>query len=1622
MNETLFGRISHALEERGRRIALVAEEVKVSGKELLERALDLAAALHARGVKTGDTVGLLVDRSVDTVVSLLAALSLECPYLPLDLAAPQKWHNHLLTIARAGLLVFPDGSDQDRAVARDLAPLLPLGSMSAHTLTAGAGCLPKVSASRQRHRDCLAYIIGTSGTSGTPKAVPIRASSLLHYCDAFAAFVGGAEVLAGMRMASATTLAADLGNTMVFPSLLFGGELHLMPLAVARDPQRFADYIQEHDIDALKVVPTHLRVLLEQGTRALPHRLLVVGGESFGLDLLAALEVCIPPTCAVFNHYGPTEATVGVTMYPVNTKGGKAENLKARGYRTVPIGTVLGDNELRVVDEQLKPCVEGHIGELVVSGPSLSEGYLGSTDQSSLRFVEANWSSYGVAYRTGDLARVCPTGEIELFGRRDRQYKIRGYRVEAAGVEEELRAHPGVFDAFVDYRDQGEFGMALMAWVHADDGVDDATLRGFLGEKLPDPMVPSRIIVMKALPRTPNGKIDSTALPDLQTILPTAGPCSIEDAVVRVFARIFTLPLAAAHGNFFRLGGHSLAALQAIALLRKDYGLEVRIDDFYKDASPVGIARVARPGTRLKPAEPGVPQGPQVSPQAHALWTHLRMNPVETAYEIPVRLRVIGPVTPERIHSALTNFVVRHEALRTRFKSHDGKPAPVVDHDHRFTLKLADGQGHGNVPAGHLDIENGPLVRGTVTVVGSNEVLIDLLVHHIAYDGISGAVLVRELAAMLAGEPLPPVQQVHAEAQVFRASEDIPLGDGSRAHFGLPPAQLFPDGPSRCHEIWLPGTLWTQVETCATGLNTTPFVIAAAAWALVLSRQDSEPAITIGTPADLRHPMLEDRLVGYHTNIVVIEMKLSPNDTVLELIKRTHNAVGRALEDRHRPYATLVAQQRALTGTPPTRTLLTIERLERIKYGDIQIHQESIVQARPVFDLDVCLIVAGQIAALQIQHRVSVCPENRTRHLVDQLLHVLTQFVARPTVNCSNVGIVSVPWAERIMGWSHGDTTFLLEERGPRSLRNHLVANSDAIALIWPGGQWSCSQFAKAVVRTMRLLRDCGLGPGHVVAIELPPSPALAVAWHAAQEVGATVLALDPAWPRQRLDAAASQARAQVRINSPDGVNVNVVGSVGTTVPYDCDLAYLILTSGSTGVPKLVGIQHSALLNELSWSASTFQIGNSDRVLAHSSPAFDVTVWDMLGPLSWGACLVFPAMGRRNDIPHLAELIQDQRVTVIQAVPSLLEALLCEFAPGRLPLRLLLSGGEEMPQSLPLAVAERLPEATLVNTYGPSETAIDVTSYHIQADTTATGRVPLGKPIAGTSAYVIDTDFHLLPPGAWGQLAIAGNSVGWGYLGDPGATGGQFVPDPFSAHAGARMYLTGDRARWNDDGLLEFGGRYDHQVKVRGNRVELEDVEAALRKMPMVRDAVVYLEHGGTMRARLVALVVPRERGALTVRDLHKHSAQLLPSYMMPSVFGLIESVPRLSNGKVARHALPRNTLEATAPADQLQTQMEIQVGRVWMEVLGHKALEPDLPFFASGGTSLLIPVLQVRLREAVGVALSVPELFEHTTISAQATAIEQRRAGLSLRRPVVAGRGKLRRQAYTERTKPPIV
>ncbi|MDZ4069123.1 MAG: amino acid adenylation domain-containing protein, partial [Tabrizicola sp.] len=648
--------------------------------------------------------------------------------------------------------------------------------------------------------------------------------------------------------------------------------------------------------------------------------------------------------------------------------------------------------------------------------------------------------------------------------------------------------------------------------------------------------------------------------------------------------------------------------------------------------------------------------------------------------------------------------------------------------------------------------------------------------------------------------------------------------------------------------------------------------------------------------------------------------------------------------------------------------------MEHVCFEGVDVRQEAVAVARPTFDIDIAITIEKEVANLQVHHRVEACSESRALCLGEQLKHILRELTTDLDRKVSDLSIMPEIWRDPVVAWSSGPPAASVEPWDWQATRMHASNDPDALALVWQGEEWSRSKLWQVIEETARALQVAGMGPGHVAAVAIHPSPALLIAWQAIYVLGGAVLALDPTWPQERMDNAALQAQARIVLSSPEGATLCITGSASATAPHKRELAYIILTSGSTGAPKLVAVSRSALANELSWFSSAYPIDERDRVLTHSSPGFDVTVWEMLGPLSWGAALVFPSLGRRNDLSHLAKVSQEHAVTVVQAVPSLLEALVGEFYPGDLKLRLLVSGGEEMPEALPEAVLCRLPQAVLLNTYGPSETAIDVVFYPVEGRSRQGKGIPLGRPIAGVSAYVVDDYLRLLPPGAFGQLAIGGAAVGLGYLGDATETARKFVPDRFSGDPGNRMYLTGDRARWNDKGLLEFGGRLDHQVKVRGNRVELQAVEACLRSLSGVHEAAVHLQSPGSIHARLVALIVPSAGQTVTAQDLYEQCGRVLPSYMVPSSFGVVGSLPRLSSGKIDRNALPLESLDTHSPSAGWRTALEAKVARVWMDVLGRKGLTPDLAFFACGGTSLLIPVLHFQLQKALGQTLSVPE------------------------------------------------
>ncbi|HSF41477.1 MAG TPA: amino acid adenylation domain-containing protein, partial [Thermoanaerobaculia bacterium] len=740
--------------------ALVCEEERLTFRELDELANGLARRLRRLGVGPEVPVGLCLERSLGMGVAILGVLKAGGGYVPLDPDLPEERLAHMLDDSGARLLVTQP-------------EFAPLGA-GRTVLFLDDATAPKPP-ERLAGPGHLAYVIYTSGSTGRPKGVMIEHRQLSSYVDGVAERMGLPE---GSSYATVSTIAADLGNTVVFSSFATGGTLHVVARERLTDPERMAEYLARHPVDALKIVPSHLAALLagDRPERVLPRRLAVVGGEASQWSFVDRLRE-LAADLRVLNHYGPTETTVGVLAFPTWDPAGE------RRSSIVPLGRPLGGTRILVVDSRLQPVPAGVPGELLAGGPQVTRGYLGRPDLTAERFVPDPQGDGSRVYRTGDLVRFLPDGAVEFLGRIDHQVKIRGFRVELGEVEAALLAHPEVREALVIARVTSGGEPRLVAYV-VPRGEAPSDLRAWLGARLSEAMIPSAFVAIPALPLTPNGKVDRRALPDPEPergseAASSAPRTPTEEVLAGIFAEVLGVDAVGTGGDFFELGGHSLLATRVIARIRSAFRVDLELRAVFEgrtvsalalrvDEAVRGEAGVAAPPLvrRPRPAE-----GAPLSFAQERLWFLDRLQPGSTAYNVPRGMELRGPLDVPALSAALSEIVRRHEILRTVYAFAGPEPVQIVLPWEPRALPVVDLSGLPELgaeaarifveeAARPFDLERGPIVRTTLLRGTESEHTLLFLTHHIASDGWSLGVLLRELTALYGASPLPelPVQ------------------------------------------------------------------------------------------------------------------------------------------------------------------------------------------------------------------------------------------------------------------------------------------------------------------------------------------------------------------------------------------------------------------------------------------------------------------------------------------------------------------------------------------------------------------------------------------------------------------------------------------------------------------------------------------------------------------------------------------------------------------------------------------------------------------------------------------------------------------------------------------------
>jgi amino acid adenylation domain-containing protein/FkbM family methyltransferase len=1538
----------HVLFER--HVALTPEAVaarfgdaRLTYGELNARANRLARLLRRRGVGSEDRVAVCVERSFDMLVALAAILKAGAAYVPLDPEYPRERIAFILADARIALaLTQAPLADRLAGAGAEAIRLDEDWEAIAREEEGNLGLdVPP---------DSLVYSVYTSGSTGRPKGVAMshRAiSNLLSFQRR------DSEAAGALRTLQFASLSFDVSFQEIFSTLTAGGEIVLVGEEERRDPSRLLRRIAAGRVERLFVPFVALNQLAETAQEENLHppslREINTAGEQLRItpairDFFARLS-----SCRLVNHYGPSETHLVTTFELEGNPGGWPE-LPSIG-RPIPNAPVF------LLDADARPVPAGVPGELCVGGAGLARGYHGRPDRTAERFVPDPFSAEPGArlYRTGDVARFRAGGTLEFLGRRDLQVKVRGYRVEPGEIEAALSRHPAVRQAVVTPHDH-RGGKRLAAYVvpHGGARVTPSELKEHLARALPEFMVPAAVVLLEALPLTPNGKVDRQALPEPEWSAAAGyvAPRSPQEEVVcNVFAEVLGLPRAGAADNFFDLGGHSLLATQVIARVRRAFGVEVPLRALFEAPTPAGVAAAAarHAGSPVPPPiRPADPAGRRaLSFAQRRLWFLHQLEPESSVYNLPTAVRLEGDLDVSALGRALAEIVRRHEALRTRFVEGAAGPEQVIDAPFELRLEpenLSGAAGQVLEEARRLlaaeaarpfDLARGPVMRLRLLRLNPRDHLLSLGVHHIAADGWSVGVLVRELGrlyeAYAAGGESPleePVIQYADWAAWQRAWLEQGELDRQMAYWrseleGAPGALELPTDRARpatatwngaAFDLVLPAGLRARLGELARSEGATLHMALLAGYAWTLMRHAGQEEIVVGTPVANRRAAEAEGLVGFFVNTLAVRVRAGGESlTYRGLLARVREASLKAYANQDVPFERVVEElqpERSLNRAPLFQTAFALQnaRLPELALGDVRMTPFEIESTTAKFDLMLVLEEAGEGLAGAFEYNTDLFDQATVETIAVRLEKLLQAAAAAP-----DTALSALPFLDEAAGDEGSEAAFLaVERRSGESLLHELFERQvsrtpEAPALAVARETLSYVQLEARANRLAGRLQALGVGPERRVAILLERSIEAIVGLLAVLKAGGAYVPLDPLQPEARLrwlveNSGAAFVLAEPRLAEAIGGTgaplivpdraAAAAGEAPVAPPRQsarpANLAYVIYTSGSTGRPKGVAVEHRQIVSYVLAAIERLELRPGWQFALVSTLAADLGYTSLFPSLATGGCLHLLPPDLSFDAAGVEAYFDEHRADCLKIVPSHLQALLAGSRPERvLPRRLLVLGGEATPGARLSRLRELAPECRVANHYGPTETTVGAVAGFPEAGDAARSGLPMGRPLANARAYLLDGRQRRVPAGVPGELFLGGAGVARGYLDAPDLTAERFLPDPFSPVPGARLYRSGDRARRLRDGRLEFLGRADGQVKVRGYRIEPREIEIALKRHPDVREAAVVARPDPASGARLNAYVVPEPRAS---RTLHGLPRRRLPNGMAVAEFNRNET------------------------------------------------------------------------------------------------------------------------------------
>jgi len=1590
-------------------IAVSCQGEHCSYIQLEERSNQMARFLLDAGIQAEDRVGLCLDRSVELIVTILGIQKAGGAFVPLDPSLPETRLQYMIQQSQATFVI---SAGVHTAIFSDTAGPSVIDLDHAQMMLEA---YPTEELEEQVLASQLAYVLYTSGSTGQPKGVAIEHRSLNNYLSwAKDTYCENSPVNMGLY----SSISFDLTITSIYLPLLTGGKAIIYGSLAKEDRINISDVFENNEISILKLTPSHLRLIEESARPGNALKCLIVGGEALPTTLAASFYERYHGQVRIINEYGPTETTVGSTYHEFDPALDRLDH--------VSIGQPIANTAIQILDQQLQPVGPGAIGELFIGGAGVARSYLYNAKLTTARFIADPLDADQRMYRTGDLVRWLPNGGLDFVGRIDNQVKIRSYRIELGEIEAVLQTNDFVKDCVVSTQKDAEGNLQLVGYIVAGTPLEPTTLSQFLAGKLPHYMIPSQWMQIEGIPLAKSGKVDRKALPSVEsaTLLRQhykEPRTNTEIDVARIWGELLALDQLGRYDSFFDLGGHSLLAIRVLAAVHKELDIEIGIDSIF--SYPILHEFATFLDTQRKGASlPPITKQTQatnipLSFSQERLWFIDQLEG-STHYHMPSVLRLEGELNTSVLQEAFEEIVNRHEILRTVYYQQKGigfqrqlaadqwlmPMLPIQDFTNGNSWDTALSL-FVNQP---FDLSKDFMLRAILVQCAPKEHVLAIVLHHIASDGWSMAILVDELVELYRSKiakrapRLDTLEIQYADYAIWQRkylteevmAEKLAWWEGKLK--GVEPLDLpidfvrpaIQNTKGARARFKLSKDLSEKLRSLSKDSGTTLFMTLLSAFKVLMYRYSGQSDICVGTPVANRPQKEVEPLIGFFLNSLALRSDLSGNprfDQLLAKVKEDTLAAYARQEVAFEQVVDKVYPDRDQSRSPLFQVVLVLNNIPTAKEIDLNgltLRPEEPGSVNSTLDLHVMVEDReGELSYVMTYGPDLFLPETIERmglHF-EQLLEAI---VRNPKEQIADLSMLTTVEESQLLKDFNDTDAPILSQTVVDLIIERAKQQPEMIAIQFEDQEITYQQLDERSNQVAYLLRSHGITKGTMVLLCLERSVDLIAGMLGILKAGGVYVPVDPEAPTERIEYILSDCLAPVAISQSklvdklptnetldvlllDQLDLRTDPTDGPAqLPTPGDLCYVIYTSGSTGKPKGVLIEHRGLANMIYYQVERFGLGTKDKVLQFASVSFDGAAYEIFVALTAGSTLVIPTKETILSAEAMQGLLQN---ITFAALPTSYQQFV---EAGLYHLDILLSAGEALDPTLTKQLMDN--GVRIVNAYGPTESTIGVVESEKPID--KFGKVSMGTPLPNTKVHILDEFGQLVPIGVRGEICVEGLQVARGYLNRPELSKEKFR----TGKDGQPLYHTGDMGRRRPDGSIEFLGRADHQVKIRGNRIELGEIEKATTAINGVQSCIVLAKEDDKKQKHLLGYIVLED--GQPIEEINKALRISLPDFMVPANWMQLDVLPLLDNGKVDRKALEK--LEVSNEQNKVQTapssKYEKVLAQIWAELLEVEEIGVQDNFFDLGGHSLLAVRVIVAIKEAVNIEIDIQSVFKY--------------------------------------------